>query len=74
MTSIPRTPATELAWRQGDTANLEGQSTAGNPYHPTLAADCWRAWDRGWHGWPLDERGGFCDRLPETVSALGGAA
>lgn len=74
MTHIPRTPATELAWRQGDTAHLEGSSDSENPYHPTQALDCWRAWDLGWHGWPLDERGGFADRLPETVEALGGAA
>lgn len=70
MTVIPRTAATEQAWRQGDTGHLLGLPDSENPYHESQAVHCWRAWDRGWHGYPLDERGGFHDRLPETVEAI----
>lgn len=57
MSLIPRTKQTHLAWHQGDSAHLEGQPDLNNPYHPST--DSYRAWQRGWHGEPFDERGGF---------------
>jgi hypothetical protein len=57
MAAIPRTKQTHLAWRQGDTAHLDAQPDLDNPYDPST--DSYRAWQRGWHGDPFDERGGF---------------
>jgi hypothetical protein len=59
MRLIRITAAIDLAWRQGDTAATIGSGTSANPYHHEFAYDCHTAWDRGWHGYPLDERGGF---------------
>lgn len=60
-TKLSRTAATDLAWRQGNTANLIGNPSSANPYDPEHAQIAHAAWDRGYHGWPFDERGGFTD-------------
>lgn len=57
MASIPRTEQTHLAWCQGNTAHLEEQPDLTNPYD--LVTVSYRAWQRGWHGEPFDQRGGF---------------
>lgn len=59
MALIPRTEQTHLAWRQGNTAHMMGNPSSSNPYHPVLASESFRAWDRGFHGDPFDSRGGF---------------
>jgi hypothetical protein len=59
MTKIPRTAGTDLAWRQGNTANMIGNPSSANPYEPQLSNDAYRAWNQGYHGHPYDERGGF---------------
>jgi hypothetical protein len=58
---LPCTPTTELAWRQGDTAHLIGNSSSANPYEPILASVAYEAWKRGYFGHPYDERGGFTE-------------
>lgn len=65
MTAIPRTTQTYLAWRQGDAAHLDGMPDLHNPYDP--ATESYRAWQRGWHGDPFDQRGGFAAEGVEHV-------
>lgn len=65
MAAIPRTAQTHRAWRQGDAAHLDGQPDLHNPYH--RSTDSYRAWQRGWHGEPFDERGGFAKDGVEHV-------
>lgn len=70
LSKIHLTRQIALAWHQGDTAATYevGLARPKNPYHAELASLSFEAWRRGFHGHPLDERGGFVPE-PEKASA-----